>query len=300
MRARGVALALTLAGAALASPPARAADREACFSAAESAQKLRTQGRLRAAREKLLVCAQTGCPSAVQSDCSTWLSEVSGEVPSIVVEAHDTHGNDVADVRVLVDGTTVADRLDGRPIELESGLPRTATRARRISPRGSLAVARGKREGARRRGADVAGGSRGCGELTLVLEERTDARPDPGGRRRSRARQHGGLLGVGPGGLLESAEQLLAGVQSVERQRGTHQARRGRCVARRGGGGDRCRCMAVPDAETRDGRGTAFAERGGAGAAAAGGRNRGCRWSVLKLRARSAVTCHPSVRLEPW
>jgi hypothetical protein len=121
MRARGAALALTLAGAALVSPPARAADREACFSAAESAQKLRTQGRLRAARERLLVCVQTGCPSAVQSDCATWLGEVSGEVPSIVVEAHDAHGNDVADVRVLVDGTTVADRLDGRPIELDPG-----------------------------------------------------------------------------------------------------------------------------------------------------------------------------------
>jgi hypothetical protein len=121
MRARGAALALTLAGVVLSSPPARAADREACFSAAESAQKLRTQGRLRAAREKLLACAQTGCPSAVQSDCTRWLSEVGAEVPSIVVEAHDPNGNDVADVRVLIDGATVADRLDGRPIELDPG-----------------------------------------------------------------------------------------------------------------------------------------------------------------------------------
>jgi hypothetical protein len=121
MRARGAALTLTLAGVALASPPARAADREACFSAAESAQKLRAQGHLRAAREKLLVCAQSGCPPAVQSDCATWLREVTGEIPSIVVQAHDAQGNDVADVRVLIDGAAVADRLDGRPIELDPG-----------------------------------------------------------------------------------------------------------------------------------------------------------------------------------
>lgn len=124
MRARGAALAVVLASSAselAAAPQARATDRETCFSTAESAQKLRARGRLREARERLLVCAQAGCPATVQSDCATWLSEVTGEVPSIVVQARDAQGNDVADVRVLVDGVTVADHLDGRPIDLDPG-----------------------------------------------------------------------------------------------------------------------------------------------------------------------------------
>ena len=115
--------ALAFAGAlGLASAsPARAANREACFSAAESAQKLRAQGQLREARERLLVCAQPGCPAAVQTDCTTWLTEVAAELPSIVVQARDAAGADLSDVRVLVDGAPVADHLDGRPIELDPG-----------------------------------------------------------------------------------------------------------------------------------------------------------------------------------
>lgn len=101
--------------------PARAANREACFSAAESAQKLRAQGQLREARERLLVCAQTGCPAAVQADCTTWLTEVNAQLPSVVVQARDAAGADLSDVRVLVDGVPVADQLDGRPIELDPG-----------------------------------------------------------------------------------------------------------------------------------------------------------------------------------
>jgi hypothetical protein len=117
---RVVALAFVggMVGLASASP-ARAANREACFSAAESAQKLRAQGQLREARERLLVCAQTGCPGAVQADCTTWLTEVNAQLPSVVVQARDAAGADLSDVRVLVDGVPVADHLDGRPIELD-------------------------------------------------------------------------------------------------------------------------------------------------------------------------------------
>jgi len=118
--ARAAAI-LALSATMLASAQAMAVEREACFSSAETAQKLRAQGHLRDARERLLTCAQQGCPSAVQTDCSTWLSEVEAALPSIVVQAHDAQGNDLPDVQVLVDGARVADRLDGRPIELDPG-----------------------------------------------------------------------------------------------------------------------------------------------------------------------------------
>ncbi len=118
----GLAAAILVLPATLLAPArATALDRETCFSSAETAQKLRAQGHLRDAREKLLTCAQKECPAAVQSDCSTWLGEVEANLPSIVVQAHDTQGNDLSDVQVLVDGVRVADRLDGRPIELDPG-----------------------------------------------------------------------------------------------------------------------------------------------------------------------------------
>jgi hypothetical protein len=119
-------LALALAGAAVVSlavvaPDAKASEREACFSAAEGAQKVRAQGHLLDAREKLRVCAHPTCPAAVRDDCTTWLAEVEAELPSIVVQARDAAGNDVADVRVLVDGAKVADRLDGLPVAVDPG-----------------------------------------------------------------------------------------------------------------------------------------------------------------------------------
>jgi hypothetical protein len=73
----------------------------------------------------------------VQSDCGAWLAEVRAEVPSIVVQAHDSQGNDLSDVRVLIDGTTVATQLDGRPIELDPG-----SHALRLERDGSVPVDR--------------------------------------------------------------------------------------------------------------------------------------------------------------
>jgi hypothetical protein len=122
MRARRFALATVLGATALASPGrAGAVDREACFSSAESAQQLRAQDKLRKARDALLVCAQNDCPPTVQKDCVKWLGEVKDALPTVVVSAHDAQGGDLADVIVSVDGTRVADKIDGRPIEVDPG-----------------------------------------------------------------------------------------------------------------------------------------------------------------------------------
>jgi hypothetical protein len=136
MRAKRAALATVLAAAALAWPGrVGAVDREACFSSAESAQQLRTQDKLRAARNALLVCAQDGCPPTVQKDCVKWLNEVKDALPTIVVSAHDTNGGDLSDVSVSVDGARVAQRLDGRPIEVDPG-----SHTLRIEREGSIPV----------------------------------------------------------------------------------------------------------------------------------------------------------------
>jgi hypothetical protein len=135
---RRAAAGVLAAGLALAAAPdAGAVDRETCFSSAESAQTLRKAGHLRDARDKLTVCANATCPASVQNDCTNWAREVDAALPTIVVQAHDAKGNDLTDVRVVVDGKTFATRLDGKPIAVDPG-----SHALRIERAGATPVER--------------------------------------------------------------------------------------------------------------------------------------------------------------
>jgi hypothetical protein len=95
--------------------------KQACVDAYPLAQKLRREGKLRAAREKTLICAQDACPRAARTDCSAWLAEIDSALPSIVVVARNRAGSDLVDVSVVVDGETVRERLDAKPIVLDPG-----------------------------------------------------------------------------------------------------------------------------------------------------------------------------------
>lgn len=99
---------------------AQADDREQCISAAESAQAMRDEGKYRRAREQMLVCARDVCPSAIKRDCVQWLSELDRDAPSVVVVARDGD-KDVADVKVTMDGVSISEKLDGRPIAVDLG-----------------------------------------------------------------------------------------------------------------------------------------------------------------------------------
>ena len=123
--ARACGLALLLATAAqsagAATPGPEQGPAQACLKSYDDSQPLRQAGRLVAARQELLRCSQEICPSAVKSDCLPWLAEVERSLPSIVVAAKDTHGQDTANVRVLIDAALAAPTLDGRPIALDPG-----------------------------------------------------------------------------------------------------------------------------------------------------------------------------------
>ena len=101
--------------------PARADEVAACVKSAEDAQTERSGHRLRAARQRLLACAQSSCPAVVRNDCATWLAEVDQLMPSVVVQARDTLGMERFDVRVIVDGEVVAKRLDGLAVMVDPG-----------------------------------------------------------------------------------------------------------------------------------------------------------------------------------
>lgn len=100
---------------------ALADEKRVCVQAFEEAQQLRMDGKLRAARERLLTCSNERCPALLRQDCTQWTSEVLAAMPTVVFGARDPAGRDVASARVLVDGAVVAARLDGEPVTLDPG-----------------------------------------------------------------------------------------------------------------------------------------------------------------------------------
>jgi hypothetical protein len=118
---RWAALLAALSALGLASGAARADEKSECASAAEDAQALRQHGKLRAAHDRLLVCAQASCPAVVRTDCTGWLRETDAALPTVVVHALDQRGMDVVGVRVFVDGVLLADGLRGTALAVDPG-----------------------------------------------------------------------------------------------------------------------------------------------------------------------------------
>ncbi len=116
---------------------AEAGAKKECAAAYVDAQKLKRDGGLKEAREKLILCARDECMSAVKKDCLSWLDEVNAALPSIVVVAKDASGKETLDVKVSVDEQVVAEKLDTSGIELDPG-----TRKLRFEMEGETPVER--------------------------------------------------------------------------------------------------------------------------------------------------------------
>jgi hypothetical protein len=115
-------IGLTLAASVIAAGPVRAdPPRSACLAAHADAQMLRRKGSLLAAHEKLMVCAQEGCPGPVANDCATWLGEVEASLSSVVFAVSDASGQDVIDTHVYANGQLISERADGRAIAIDPG-----------------------------------------------------------------------------------------------------------------------------------------------------------------------------------
>jgi hypothetical protein len=137
MRATLGALAFLLAIAGRAS--AQLPDRAQCEAAHLRAQELRSQNELLGAREQLYRCAAKGCPGLVQEDCAQWVKEVEQSIPTLVPAAKTSKGRELIEVRVLAGERVLAERLDGKPIELDPG-PYTLRFEARGSPPVSVDV----------------------------------------------------------------------------------------------------------------------------------------------------------------
>lgn len=94
---------------------------DACVAAHTAAQQARTAKRLVQARAQLLLCTRPECPAIARDDCSEWLSEVSRDLPSIVLVITDDAGEDLTDVTVTVDGARIAGPVPTDAIPLDPG-----------------------------------------------------------------------------------------------------------------------------------------------------------------------------------
>ena len=92
-----------------------------CNRAYVETQRLERAAQFRAARRAALQCGQETCSVSVRSQCAQWLEAVERATPSIVLDVRDAAGADLVDVRVEVNGEPLAERLDGRALELDPG-----------------------------------------------------------------------------------------------------------------------------------------------------------------------------------
>jgi hypothetical protein len=116
----GCALAMAAVGA-FASAVARAESVESCISASTTGQEQRAAGHLSDAAQQFASCSNSACPAVVRRECMRWAEEVDVVMPTVVFAATDAQGGDKSDVRVIVDGRKLLDRLDGRPLPLDPG-----------------------------------------------------------------------------------------------------------------------------------------------------------------------------------
>jgi hypothetical protein len=101
--------------------PAHADEIDRCLAAHTQSQRLRIAGKLRAARDALLVCAAEACPAIVRAECGQTLEEVKTDLPSVVVDAKDASGKDVVGVTVAVDGAGSVETFRGNALSVDPG-----------------------------------------------------------------------------------------------------------------------------------------------------------------------------------
>lgn len=96
------------------------AKKQMCVSNLDKAQSLQSSHKLMEARESYLACSTDACPELVRQDCAQSLASIDGTIPSAVFTAGAETG-EVTDVRVLVDGNLVSEKIDGKSLKLNPG-----------------------------------------------------------------------------------------------------------------------------------------------------------------------------------
>src|SRR5262249_26465167 len=115
---RGLAIGVVVLAAASADAAPTAKE---CTEAYVGAQHDMHDGKLLAARAKLLVCARDPCAKALRPECTQWLADVERALPSIVIAATNGKGDELRAVKVTVDGAPFLEKLEGTAKEIDPG-----------------------------------------------------------------------------------------------------------------------------------------------------------------------------------
>jgi hypothetical protein len=105
------------ASSSFAAPPTK----QECIFANEDGQDLRRAGRIRSAIELFELCSVTACPGPLREDCVRRLAEATQAQPTIVFSAKDAEGKELTEVKVTMDDSPLAERLDGAPLRVDPG-----------------------------------------------------------------------------------------------------------------------------------------------------------------------------------
>jgi hypothetical protein len=92
-----------------------------CIASSDKGLELRKQGKLIEARPVLAACAAPACGADISGVCQKRLADINSVMPSIVFLPKDGSGNDVAGVKMTIDGASTSETLDGRPVALDPG-----------------------------------------------------------------------------------------------------------------------------------------------------------------------------------
>jgi hypothetical protein len=98
-----------------------AADAQSCIAQNDDAYRLRSEGRLLAAREKLAACASADCPQIIAKECSRLLDTVTRDIPSVVLRVRNSRGADATNFELTVDGRPSDAARRGLPLSLDPG-----------------------------------------------------------------------------------------------------------------------------------------------------------------------------------
>jgi hypothetical protein len=92
-----------------------------CIDAHANGQVARGQGELLQAKQLFLSCAADGCPQVIRDDCAKFGSEVEAALPSVVVVARTSSGQDLPSATVRIDEAGDALPVDGRALSINPG-----------------------------------------------------------------------------------------------------------------------------------------------------------------------------------
>jgi len=110
-------------GGVLLAAPVHAQDAAAqCSASYESAQRERGQGKFLEATQAAQACSQIECNPLIVQECIKLLEQFHAETPTMVFSARNGRGEEIAAVRLEIDGKLVAEHIDGMAIAVNPGL----------------------------------------------------------------------------------------------------------------------------------------------------------------------------------